>query len=197
MFPQTTGERANDDLPKSCGDAMGGYGSTRWGWRSTRATTDEFLALDVRALARRGYFSPEPGAVVTGVEVWSCDGKEVGRIGLHYCGDVPHAMILEYRVRRPGADWHTIRERVGLNRTRCTFGGSRPWFVCPGCCTRRAVLFCVGGVFRCRVCHDLAYRSTREEPVSGRDQPRSGSSIDLREPAAIQSRDLLPPSFHG
>src|SRR5215210_7714762 len=141
---------------------MGGFGSTRWGWRSTRATTDEFLALDVRALARRGYFAAKPGAVVTGIEAWICAGEEVGRVSVYYGGDVPHFMTLEYRVRRPDEEWHTIRERVGLERTPCTLGGSRPWFVCPGCGTRRAVLFCVGGVFRCRVCHDLAYRSMRE-----------------------------------
>ncbi len=146
---------------------MGGYGSTCWGWRSTRATTDEFLALDIRALARRGYFTAEPGEVATGIEAWSCDGEEVGRVGIHYRGDVPHVMILEYRVRRHDEDWRTIREQIGLDRTRCTFGGSRTWFVCPGCRKRRAVLICVGGVFQCRVCHDLAYRSTREEPGTG------------------------------
>ena len=105
---------------------MGGYGSTRWEWRSTRATTDEFPALDIRALARRGYFSTESGAIVTGFEAWSYDGEEVGRIGVHYGGDVPHVMTLEYRVHRPDEKWNTIRERVGLDRTRCTLGGSRP-----------------------------------------------------------------------
>ncbi len=30
---------------------------------------------------------------------------------------------------------------------------------------RRAVLFSVGGVFRCRGCHDLAYESTREDDI--------------------------------
>jgi hypothetical protein len=142
-------------------DMMGGYGSTRWGWRSTRATTGEFLALDVRALARRGYFTTEPGAVVTGIEAWSYDGEEVGRVGVRYCRDDPHVITLEYRVRRPDEDGYTVQERVGLDRTRYTFGGL-PWFLCPGCGTRRAMLFCVGGLFRCRVCHDLAYRSTRE-----------------------------------
>src|SRR5215207_5057268 len=114
MFPQTTTqeERADEVLPKSCGGVMGGYGSTRWGWRSTRATTDEFLALDVRALARRGYFSAEAGAVATGIEAWSCDGEEVGRVGVHYRGEDPHVITLEYRVRRSDEDGHTIRERV-------------------------------------------------------------------------------------
>src|SRR3954469_13989352 len=105
MFPQTmVPERTNKVLPKSCGDAMGGYGSTRWGWRSTRAMTDEFLTLDIRTLARSGYFSAEAGAVVTGIEAWSCEGEEVGRVGVQYGGDVPDAMIREYRVRRSDED---------------------------------------------------------------------------------------------
>jgi hypothetical protein len=158
---------------------MGGFGSTRWGRQSTRATTEGLLALDVRVLGRRGYFTAGPGEVAEGVEIWSSRGSEVGRISVEYRGADPQIVTLEYRVRRPEEDWHTIQERVELNRTRCTFGGSRPWFVCPGCRMRRAVLFCVGGVFRCRVCHDLAYRSTREEPIPGRDQPGLGAGNDL------------------
>jgi hypothetical protein len=153
---------------------MGGYGSTRWGWRSTRATTDEFPALDVRALARRGYFSTGPGELAVGTETWCCDGKEVGRVDVLFRGDELDAMTLEYVACQTNGNCHVVREQVRLDRTHCTLGGSRPWFVCSGCRTRRAVLFCVGGVFRCRACHDLAYRSTREKPVSG------GSSAALR-----------------
>ena len=130
--------------------------------------TDEFPALDVRALARRGYFSAGPGQVTEGIEVWSSRGSEVGRIGVEFRGDDPHLITLEYHVHRPEEDGVPIRERVGLDRTRCTLGGMRPWFVCSGCRMRRAVLFCVHGVFRCRVCHDLAYRSTREGRALGR-----------------------------
>src|SRR3954466_12861038 len=108
---------------------MGGYGSTRWNCHATRATTDELLALDVRTLARRGYFDVEPGEVATGIEAWSHSGREVGRIDVEYRGDAPLAMTFAYRAHRPGKEWRTIRERVELNRTPCTFGGGRPWFV--------------------------------------------------------------------
>jgi hypothetical protein len=120
------------------------------------------LALDVRALARRGYFAAKPGEVATGIEAWTCDGQEVGQVGLRYGGEMPHVITLEYRVRRPDEDWHTVREQVGLEQTPSNFGGMRRWFVCPGCGTRRAMFYCVSGIFRCRLCHDLAYRSTRE-----------------------------------
>jgi hypothetical protein len=158
---------------------MGGYGSTRWEWQATRAITDEFLRLDVRALAGRGYFTAGPGEVATGIDAWICDGEDVGRIGVGYHGDDPHVVTLEYHVHRSHEDGQTIPERIGLDQTPCTLGGVRRWFVCPGCARRRMMLFCVGGVFRCRVCHRLAYRSMREEPVSDRGQLRSGSSDDM------------------
>ena len=171
---------------------MGGYGSTRWGWQSTRATTEGFPVLDVRVLSRRGYFAARPGEVATGIEAWRRNGEEVGRVDVIYRGNVPRVLILDYRVSRPGQKWHTMRERVGLDRTPCTFGGSRPWFVCPGCRTRRAVLFCVGGLFRCRVCHDLAYRSTRES--SGKRVRRNGGKLHRSteaHPPGNASRNLL------
>jgi hypothetical protein len=43
----------------------------------------------------------------------------------------------------------------------CPFGGSRPWFVCPLCQDRAAVLCNAGRVFACRRCLDLTYASTR------------------------------------
>jgi hypothetical protein len=106
--------------------------------------------------------------VALGTETWCCDGEEVGRVDVIFRGDEVDAMTLEDVACQTNGDCHMVRERVGLDQTRCTLGGSRPWFVCPGCGTRRAVLFCIGGVFRCRVCHDLAYRSTRGGRVLGR-----------------------------
>jgi hypothetical protein len=141
---------------------MGGYGSTRWGWRTTRATTDEVIALDVRALARRRYFTAGPGEAAAGIEAWRCNGDEIARVGVHYRGDDPSAVSLEYQMCWLGEEWHIIRERIELVHTSCPFGGTRRWFVCPGCGVRRALLFCVGGLFCCRVCHGLAYRSTRQ-----------------------------------
>jgi hypothetical protein len=143
---------------------MGGYGSTRWGWRTTRATTDEVIALDVRALARRRYFTAGPGKAAAGIETWRGNGDEIACVGVHYRGDDPSAVILEYQMCWPGEERHTIRERVQLDYTPCPFGGVRRWFECPGCGRRCALLFCVEELFRCRVCHGLAYRSTRQTP---------------------------------
>ena len=50
---------------------------------------------------------------------------------------------------------------VRLDRTVCTLGGTRTWFVCDGCARRARVLFKSGPLMRCRCCLDLAYPSQR------------------------------------
>ena len=44
--------------------------------------------------------------------------------------------------------------------TPCHFGGERPWWWCPRCGYRRAILYLAGSGFLCRVCLRLTYRST-------------------------------------
>lgn len=141
---------------------MGGLGSGRWDWTRTRATTDGLMALDVRDLARGGLFTAVPGFVAAGMVAWSRSGEAAGEIGVTYRGDDPDAVVLDYHAGRPGEEWQRVRERVPLDRTPCHLGGSRSWFLCPGCGSRRAVLQCVDGLFRCRGCQDLAHGSTRE-----------------------------------
>jgi hypothetical protein len=46
-----------------------------------------------------------------------------------------------------------------VTRTTCHFGGSRPWFRCPACSERAAVLFRLQHGLVCRKCGAVAYRS--------------------------------------
>jgi hypothetical protein len=55
----------------------------------------------------------------------------------------------------------SLTERVPLLTTPGTIGGVRDWFGCPACGRRCAILYALGGRFRCRGCHHLTYRSTR------------------------------------
>ena len=155
---------------------MGGVGSTRWGWRSTRATTDGVLALDVRVLTQRGYFAAGQGETATGIEIWDLRGEEVGRIGVVYCGYDPEVVTISYSATLPGGSWPQVHERILLERTACYYGGARRWFRCPGCDSRRAVLYCVGGIFRCRACQDLAYASTRKHSATRKTQVKDSKS---------------------
>lgn len=136
---------------------MGGYGSTRWGWARTRQDTDPLLWLDVRILHRQGAL--KPGAV--SAQAWTRGGKPSGDIGTRMSGD-GETLTLIYRTQRRGQEWRDVCDPIELDWTPCNYGGERPWFTCPGCRRRRAVLFSVDGRFRCKACHDLAYSSTRE-----------------------------------
>lgn len=48
---------------------------------------------------------------------------------------------------------------IQIKYSKCNFGGSRPWFVCPGCGNRKGTLFCpnAGSQYLCRDCHGLRY----------------------------------------
>ena len=72
-------------------------------------------------------------------------------------------MVLNYRIRENGGDWHDACYSVQIEQTPCHLGGTRPWFLCParGCGRRVAVLY-GGAVFACRHCHKLAYPSENE-----------------------------------
>ena len=117
--------------------------------------------LDVRWLARQGYLAPDTSGVYA--VAWSRGDRPAGDILVRSDADRPGELVLDYRTRRyEGEPWAPVRENIPLDRTPCPYGGDRVWFRCPGCFGRRAVLYAVGGRFRCRACHDLAYSSTRE-----------------------------------
>lgn len=50
---------------------------------------------------------------------------------------------------------------VSITRTPCHFGASRPWFTCPQCGKRMAVLFKGTGGLGCRGCSGLYYETQR------------------------------------
>ena len=60
------------------------------------------------------------------------------------------------------------RERVVLEVTwtPCRFGGERPWWWCPSCGYRVAILYVYGSRIACRGCLRLTYASTCEDAVS-------------------------------
>jgi hypothetical protein len=137
---------------------MGGYFSSRWNGVRTRQDTDPLQALDVRWLKRIGAL--QPGAIA--FPSWTCRGEASGNIATEMSRS-GETLTLVYTT----TDWlghkESIREPVWLDTTPCHLGGERTWFLCPGCYSRRAVIFCWGGRFRCRACHNLAYTSTRED----------------------------------
>lgn len=64
---------------------------------------------------------------------------------------------------------------VSIKRTGCNYGGSRPWFLCPLCGDRRAVLYgdvSQGSVFGCRRCMCLRYASEAEDTFARLERKR-------------------------
>lgn len=117
-----------------------------------KATTDQFLALDVRQWRRLGLLSkvrkparverPHRG-IVLAVEV-SANADRV------------EASIRSNSILKP---LRTQAQAIQLSWTRCQYGGSRPWFICPqsGCNRRAAILYINDGAFQCRRCAKLTY----------------------------------------
>jgi len=142
---------------------MGGYGSGRPA--SRYPTTDGLLFLDVRFLRRAGYLRPSAASSWFTLS-WSQGGRPSGTVTLivpRTEAPYPDHVFLSYRTQAPGqSDWTEVSERVAIETTPCHYGGERPWLACPRCGTRRAVLYSVGGYFRCRACHRVVHASTRE-----------------------------------
>ena len=119
---------------------MGGIGSGRRpGEGSMRVTTDEVHALDVRDLKRKGLIAA---------------GQE--RVGV--------VTRFRKRSRRLAPGEKRIVELVAnlrLTWTPCNYGGSRPWFLCPGegCGRRVAIVYGPSSPPLCRLCRGLTYAS--------------------------------------
>lgn len=139
---------------------MGGYGSgRRWG---AKDTTEDRWPIDVRKWKRNG--SLAPGTRWTHTR--TLNGNDVGSICTAVYDDCVKLMY-KVRERRSGGEWEPREYFVNLERTRCNYGGTRPWFLCPGrgCGRRVAILYSCGGYFLCRQCHRLAYECQRESDL--------------------------------
>ena len=77
-------------------------------------------------------------------------------------------LVLSYNYRLIGEEWQSVEEPVPIVRVPCRFGGTRPYFICPGvvngipCGRRVAKLYGPGRYFLCRHCCRLAYSSQSE-----------------------------------
>ena len=129
------------------------------GRAGTKRSTDNMHALDIRKIARAGLLVP--GGTLTWQ--WSRGGNVTASIG--GIVDSTTSVTLHYRTRKHGGEWQDKRYQVAVSWTACNYGGTRPWWLCP-CCGRRVAVLWGGSTYACRQCQRLTYKSQKETPSS-------------------------------
>lgn len=132
---------------------MGGMGSGRTEWRPKAEAAKR---VDIRYLHKQGMLKPGRQSTLN----WNISGKPAGDIHLKA---EEHKIILIYRIKLHGEkEWREVEESVSLTWTDCNYGGRRPWFLCPKCSKRVAVLYGLGHYFLCRHCYGVTHYSRCE-----------------------------------
>ncbi len=149
---------------------MGGYGSGR---KARRGVLEQCLELRISYLHREGLL------------------QQGSRFRLVWCGPYCNLDRAEC-TRTPGGLLvrHNFEQHILLDHTPCHFGGERPWFLCPACGRRVAMLYAWPrfGRFACRKCHDLRYAVQSEKLFDRRIRKarklraRLGASRNLFQP---------------
>lgn len=122
----------------------------RSGWH---VKAEHCRQLDVRRWHRDGLLKP---GTVSG---WAWNNRETGKrlASIGFAAAEDH-VSLSFAI-----DGAPMRQHVPLERTRCHYGGTRPWFQCPRCAGRVAVLFLRASGFACRHCQRVAYGSQSDD----------------------------------
>lgn len=129
---------------------------------SARNTTDGCARLDIRRLSKKKLLDGKSHLLPNKVRM-QFDGAGVNIEFLYDRRSVPSA---QERI------WQT----VCLEWTACHFGSARPWFVCPNCDRRQAILYVpivcpvasgYDPAFLCRKCWNILYPSQYVYPRPG------------------------------
>jgi hypothetical protein len=139
------------------------YGAGRPG---RKPKSDQLRHLDVRRLQRENLLAD---GLYYGWNWMDDDGTVTSSVSI---STHDHGLTVSYRAG--GTD---VAQRVGLASTTCNYGGARPWFSCPHCGRRVALLYLSTQV-ACRQCFQLSYRSQSE--AEGDRAARKQWKIDAR-----------------
>jgi hypothetical protein len=127
-------------------------------------TVEGTRSLDVRKLARAGYFAGSK----MGAWQWSYRDGSIASVLISGGRDT---ITLDYRFKSSREDWQRVSQRIPIEWTSCRFGGERPWFICDvkandiRCGRRVARLYSGGQLFACRHCYRLGYAVQRGGPM--------------------------------
>jgi len=84
-------------------------------------------------------------------------GQDAGSIGIT---TRPGHAVLNY-----SHNGQAVSDDVRVVQTACNYGGTRPWFQCPRCTKRVAVLYLRSGRFMCRHCGGVVYASQADDAI--------------------------------
>jgi len=184
---------------------VGGWGSGGWYRFGKKDAAEDLLSIDVRAWRREGLLRPGVSFTTT----WS-HYRDESSIGVRVLGypvagggntDYTRAVELSYSWGPKGRK-EDVCYRVALSWSACNFGGSRPWFICPGvvngvhCARRVALLYLSQRLFLCRHCHGLTYASRRESKghaalrTCQRIRQKLGGSANMTKPFPKKPRGM-------
>ena len=115
----------------------------------SKTLESSLIRLDIRRLKREG--SLVVGTFFT--RRWVKKGQVFAQVNLAV-GRINHNLAVWNH------DWTEQQYLIRLDWTRCHLGGRRPWFICPECGRRCALLYSdEGSQFACRECLDLGYET--------------------------------------
>lgn len=140
-----------EEIPPSCPRAVDN------GWRSERfakylgpvtraVTVTDLPRLNVGRLAQRGYLEPGTQRLLG----WRVEGELVGPITITATRDSLQIVGI--------GSLRELRSSISLDFTDLTYG-RRPWFKCPTCARRCAILTVEASGLHCTQCSTLPYLS--------------------------------------
>jgi len=140
---------------------MGGYGSGR---TSDRGTVDGAISLDINSLVRKRIMGLHwlGGGCLRWVRV--SDGRETASCG-YMLDTISEPMRL--KVSYTCNDTENISTDIRIDAIPGYFGGKRLYLICPECGRRTWYLYLRRSV-KCRLCHNLTYKSCKESHTSDR-----------------------------
>ena len=137
------------------------FGAGRPGWKRKAELS---LAFDIREVAGRGLLVAGTAFNFT----WTKgDGDRLGSIDIRVTGN-PERVTLYYQWSVNGNAPQGVDCSIAIERTKCFYGGNRPWFLCPKCGWRCGVLYFSGrgaGLYECRDCVKVTYTSQCQDSL--------------------------------
>lgn len=147
-----------------------------------RNTVESYRNINIAKIHKWGYTNSGNWGMLS----WSRMDKEISRIAI-IGGKQSIKLFYEYINSDDSRD--KMNYKIKLSWSTCNFGGYRPWFMCPACNRRVAILY-GSKYFICRHCLELRYPSTLE-----RDEDRASRQANKIRDKLNWEPGILNPDY--